>query len=283
LEMLQNSTHRIGLRINPLIDAGSPSDLTVSDNRSKFGVPMSLKKEIIDAYHQFDNLQGIHIHIGSQIGNYKAWVQAILAVYQLAEEINQKRSDQIQFIDIGGGLPADYTHEDAEGMKEIAEELNTTIPELFDKYIVYSEFGRFVHANAGWAVSKIEDVLPYTNPKTAVVHLGADMFLRDVYSDNKIHHSLDLLDDEEDDAKEEFQIAGPLCFGGDFINRKVLLSKEVSSGKRLIINDIGANTFSLWSMHCSRSFPKVIMHDGDGSVDVIKNRVDAQKMITFWQ
>ena len=282
LALLKDSKHQIGLRINPLVDVGSPSDLTVSDNRSKFGVPISLEKEIMEAFETYDNITGIHIHIGSQIGDYQAWVQAISTVFHLAEKINAKHSDRVKFIDIGGGLPSDYTHRDTAGMRDIAKQVHRTVPQLFEKYTVYSEFGRFVHANAGWAVTRVEDVLPYTSPKTAVIHIGADMFLRDVYSNNKIHHSIEVFEELEANERESYQIAGPLCFGGDFINRNIDLPKGIQKGNRLIIQDIGANTFSLWSMHCSRSFPKVILHDGE-QAEIIKDRVDAMKMIQFWQ
>ncbi|MEM9042884.1 MAG: diaminopimelate decarboxylase, partial [Actinomycetota bacterium] len=55
----------------------------------------------------------------------------------------------------------------------------------------------------------------------------------------------------------EWTVAGPLCFAGDVIGRNVPLG-DVEPGDRVVIHDVGAYTYSMWSRHCSRSMPAVI-------------------------
>jgi diaminopimelate decarboxylase len=53
-----------------------------------------------------------------------------------------------------------------------------------------------------------------------------------------------------DQNTKAYDIAGPLCFQGDFIAKDVPLP-QVESGDILIIHDTGAYTFSLYSRYNS--------------------------------
>ena len=59
------------------------------------------------------------------------------------------------------------------------------------------------------------------------------------------------------DKYKSYDIAGPLCFAGDVLFKNIKL-KEVSEGDKLFIYNIGANTISMWSSHCSRDQPEFL-------------------------
>ena len=52
-------------------------------------------------------------------------------------------------------------------------------------------------------------------------------------------------------------LVGPLCFAGDVLAENVLLP-VIDEGYWIEIADVGANTYGLWSRHCSRAVPKII-------------------------
>ena len=101
------------------------------------------------------------------------------------------------------------------------------------------------------------------------------MFLRQAYSSNKKDYRLSILDSAGQIKNQNFQkydIAGPLCFSGDYLfyDREL---PELKKHDKLIINDIGANTYSLWSKHCNRDLPKVIAYSRKtGIMEIIQNR-----------
>ena len=110
------------------------------------------------------------------------------------------------------------------------------------------------------------------------------MFLRECYNPGDWHHEMFLLDADgniKDGQLVECDIAGPLCFGGDFIRRSVKLPQP-APGDLLVVQDTGANTFSLWSRHCSRQFPKVISCNGSNDIRIAKQRESVDSIIEFW-
>jgi diaminopimelate decarboxylase len=61
---------KVGIRINPLIGAGTVAEMSVAaDATSKFGVPLTPlnRARIIAAFSKYDWLVGLHVHVGSQV------------------------------------------------------------------------------------------------------------------------------------------------------------------------------------------------------------------------
>tara|TARA_B100000609_G_scaffold190676_1_gene178837 strand:+ start:8883 stop:10151 length:1269 start_codon:yes stop_codon:yes gene_type:complete len=286
----KNSPFPLGLRVNPLIQTDSPDYLSVAGKASKFGVSFEYRKQIIEAFAKWDDLRGLHLHIGSSFQDLNPSVRAIGRVLELAEEINQTLGEKkVEVLDIGGGFPVNYGKGEPYYVEEYAALLKEHHPQLWtDAYKVITEFGRYVHANAAWAVSKVEYVKPFPGGENAVIHAGADMFLRESYQPGDWHHDLYVMDAEgqlkSDVCDTKTNIAGPLCFGGDFLDRGRALP-PVSPGDWLMIADVGANTFSLWSRHCSRPFPKVLGFSsatGGEDVRIIKERESYEMLTRFW-
>ena len=68
-------------------------------------------------------------------------------------------------------------------MEEYRNALNARFPELFTgEFKLITEFGRYVYANSGWVASRVEYVKDGASIKTALIHVSADMFLRECYN-----------------------------------------------------------------------------------------------------
>ncbi len=254
---------QVGLRINPEIDTGAPSRFDVSGERSKFGVALSTDRAtVVDACIDH-GVTALHMHIGSQVPNVEAHVDAVGRLLEVADDIDQARAAQgddrrITSFDIGGGIRAEQPGPGL--MADYGRRLQTERPELFDAD-VRTEFGQWVQANAGWAATRIESVEDRAVP-TAFVHLGADYFTRDVYTGDPATFRYDVTVVRADgriasETTRRYDIVGPLCFAGDVLARELTLP-ELAEGDWLVFTGTGANTLGLWSRHCSRAIPKVV-------------------------
>jgi len=280
---------RIGLRINPLVQTNTISYMSVSDEHSKFGESIVQRSEIIDACNQWQDLDCLHLHIGSQVTNLNRTVDAVRKILELGQEINDRAGKRkISTIDIGGGFPVNYGLGDPFRVEEYAFALSERCPELFDgRFNLITEFGRYVHANACWAVANIEYVKPIPGSFNLITHAGADLFLRECYNPGDWFHKIFLLDRngfEKYGEDQKVNIAGPLCFGGDFVERNIEIPKA-TPGDHIVFCDVGANTFSLWSKHCSRQFPKVITFNSRNGLNdfrIGKQRETFDSIIDFW-
>ena len=183
-------------------------------------------------------------------------------------------------VNYGGGEPYRIEH--------YADRLQHDCPELFDgTFGLITEFGRYVYANAAWAVSRIEYVKRTADHTTLITHAGADMFLRECYNPDDWQIRMSVMDGAgqfQTGGRIPTDVAGPLCFGGDVLARGVELP-DTRSSDRVVLHDIGANTFALWSRHCSRPFPKVLglrSVDRDFGVEIIKARESYESIVAFW-
>jgi len=59
----------VGVRVNPLVGVGSIKALSVSDVRSKFGIPLDdeTRPKLIALFRQHSCINALHIHVGSQV------------------------------------------------------------------------------------------------------------------------------------------------------------------------------------------------------------------------
>lgn len=266
-----DSPLHIGLRINPEVHVDAPGVYNVSRAGSKFGEPLSNRQRIVEAALQKPLITGLHVHVGSGIDDFSGNIKAIEKVVDLASAIDFERSRKklppLTFIDIGGGVLA-KSADIQSGLTDFAQNIRKRLPELFDRYEVLTEFGRFVHTDNAFTVSNVEYILPGSGDAspTAILHVGADMFLRRAYADADNAHDIAVLSPEgdlkTDRPTHRINLAGPLCFAGDYLYRDIDLPTVVS-GDKIVLLQSGANNTAMWSRHCSRDIPKLLTYDPD--------------------
>lgn len=283
-----------GIRINPQVGTGSIQSTSVAGDYSKFGVPIKeMKEDLIQCFLEFEWLKGVHLHIGSQGCPVNLLVDGVKVVYDFVIGVNEllKKSNgerQINIFDIGGGLPVSYkSDEKSVAMLEYREMLGKHCKELFSgKFKLITEFGRYIHANAGWVASRVEYIKECGGIKTIMIHTGADLFLRECYQPEYWHYDVSVLDCngnlKHGKSDTKYIIAGPLCFAGDILSKEVVLP-EVEEGDYILIHDAGAYTLSMWSRYNSRQVPKVIGYHNDGEkFEILKQRESLDDILRFW-
>lgn len=277
-----DSNFKLGIRINPIVDTDSPDIFNVSTNESKFGVPISQKVEILNAILKYPVTQ-LHVHSGSNVKNTAATVSGIEKIVNLSIEANhllysKNISRKIDCLDIGGGLAPELLTEMPSEMQKYSSQLEMNCPQL-KQFKVITEFGQWVHFYTGFAVSSVEYLLKRGSKNIAFLHLGADFLLRDAYVKSR-NFEFYLFDDEGNIKKgiesEQYDLAGPLCFSGDYIAKDIYLPK-VNPLDWLIIAGTGSNAYGLWSRHCSRTIPKILSF----SLDLEKIKIEKERFNPF--
>ena len=279
----------IGVRINPQVGLGKIADTSVADKYSKFGIPLERRQEIIECFVRYPWLQGVHLHVGSQGCPLEMFVEGIVRIFKLTEEVAAVRPGQIKSFDIGGGLPVRYHSQDPEpSVSEYVAMLRQRIPELFDgRFRLITEFGRYVHANAGWTVSRVEYIKQDADLTTAMIHVGGELFIRKCLQPNYWHNDISVTDaagNSKNGETARHNLAGPLCFAGDIIAKGVMLP-QIEPGDHVIIHDTGAYTLALWSRYNSRQVPRVLGYrclNDHWQFQVLKEREKLEDLVSFW-
>lgn len=254
----------VGIRINPMVETGAPSVYHVSHDESKFGVPIAQKSALLEAILAFPVTQ-LHVHSGSSMARTESAVSAIRSVVDLAQEANGLLANaglerRIDTLDIGGGLMPEILTDSPSAMIAYAQALRGTCPELWN-YQLITEFGQWSYFYTGYAFSDVEYAVQRGGTRVAYVHLGADFLLRDAYVKPRGIEFIPL----GDAAKRPIvrtDMAGPLCFAGDYLQKEVLLP-QLEEGDGLLMLNTGSNAYALWSRHCSRTIPAVFGVDSE--------------------
>lgn len=246
------SQSRIGIRINPQVGAGSISAMSTATASSKFGVALEdpgNREALITACRDHSWLTALHTHVGSQGCSLDLMTGGIRKVVELAEAINDAVGrQQVEVIDIGGGLPVNFDSDEVRPtFADYAEALKDAVPALFSgKYRVKTEFGRSIFAKNGFIASRIEYTKHSGGRQIAISHAGGQVATRTVFMPEhwKIRLSVFGPDGRAKSGNEQLQdVAGPLCFSGDMAGTGRLLPL-IEPGDYVVLHDTGAYYFS---------------------------------------
>jgi diaminopimelate decarboxylase len=264
------------LRINPETGENSTPLMNVAGSDSKFGVSIREEERILKSFDQYPFLSGLHVHSSSQSWDQEKLVEGIARVFGLSKKLNRS----ITTFNIGGGLPYDFENQKSLSVEDYAHALRKRLPEFFSTQItLQSEFGRYYHASCGITYSRVE----YVKGQNLILHVGADLFMRECYQPSVWPHRITVHTADGRIKRGEstaYNLCGPLCFGGDVIARKVALPK-VEGGDWLAIHDTGANSFALWSRHCSRPMPRMV-GTNQHVLSLLKEKESDAEIENFW-
>jgi len=164
------------------------------------------------------------------------------------------------------------------------------VPELFSgKYKVVTEFGRSLFLKAGTSISRIEyvkDWVPGQNP-ILLTHLGTNQFPRCVYLPHIWRHRMSVFDSQGKPKAGDtvlYDVAGPLCFQGDYLAKEVELPSTVASDL-LAIHDTGAYTMTMYCKFNSiLASPIYGYWRSEGAIKMVcyKRRETVEECLAFW-
>ncbi|MGW6459967.1 diaminopimelate decarboxylase [Streptomyces sp. NPDC055078] len=266
----------LGLRINPQIGGGSIDALSTATATSKFGVALrdeGARDAVVRMCLDRPWLTRLHTHTGSQGIPPARMAEGAREVYTLAEEINAAAGRrQIDTIDIGGGLPVNFSSDEHRpAFADYARLLKERVPGLLDgRYGLVTEFGRSLLAKHGLILARVEYAKVTGSRPIAVTHAGVQVATRTVY--DPASWPLRILAYDARGLPRTGHhvvqdIAGPACFAGDLLAEGRALPL-LEQGDVIAALDTGAYYFS--SHYGYNSLPRPGVHgftaDRDGKV-----------------
>ncbi|WP_435971443.1 diaminopimelate decarboxylase [Streptomyces sp. Qhu_M48] len=242
----------IGLRVNPQLGGGTIAAMSTATPHSKFGVALDdpgARARVLEAFLRRPWLTRLHAHVGSQGCPLPLIAKGLAALHRLAEEIDEYVGRrQITSLDLGGGLPVNFSDETITPThQDYVRTLTDTEPALLDgRYQLVTEFGRSLLAKNGFTAAMVEYVKEAGGRRIAVTHAGAQVaartvFMPDAWPVRITAHGPDGLPKTTSAVPQD--VAGPLCFAGDVVAHERLLP-ELSEGDLVVLHDTGAYYFS---------------------------------------
>ncbi|MBF0484948.1 MAG: diaminopimelate decarboxylase [Candidatus Omnitrophica bacterium] len=260
---------QVALRINPDIEAPTHEKINTGSLKKKFGIDLKTAREIFLNAGQYKNLfiNGVHIHIGSQITKSAPFLEAIEKALAFIDELSMD-GVRIDFFDIGGGLGIFYKDETPQTAKAYAAKV---LPLLKGRnFRLIMEPGRFVVGNAGIFVTRKLYTKDNGVKKFMIVDAGMNDFLRPSLYD--AYH--EIVPVKKNKAKPIVcDVVGPICESGDVFahDRKVAAAKD---GEYLVMMSAGAYGYVMSSNYNVRPRAAEVMVKG-------KNWAIVQKRESF--
>ena len=146
----------VAFRINPDIDARTHAKISTGKSCSKFGIPSIRAHEAYARAAELPGIrvQGIDMHIGSQLTQLEPFEQAFHCLADLTIEL-RKLGHSISVLDIGGGLGIDYQDGNLlpPAVADYAKLANNILGNLDCRIII--EPGRSLVGNVGILISRV--------------------------------------------------------------------------------------------------------------------------------
>lgn len=220
------TTSPIGVRINPQTGAGAIDALSTATSTSKFGVALrdpGAREWLVRAFLDRPWLTRLHIHSGSQGVPLELIAQGVRELHALAEEINTAAGRRrVDTLDIGGGLPVDFTSDvAAPTYAQYVSALREAVPALFDgSYGLVTEFGRSLLAKHGLVLARVEYTKSSGSRPIALTHAGVQLATRTAYAPAAwpvriLPYDAKGAPKTGDPVAQD--VAGPACFAGDLL------------------------------------------------------------------
>jgi diaminopimelate decarboxylase len=264
----------VGFRVNPDVEPGTHAKISTGAAASKFGIPVA---EALDEYAKAAALpglevQGIAVHIGSQLTSLAPFEQAFRTVGALIGDLRSAGHD-ISIADLGGGLGVLYDPAaphppgpDAYG------EMVRRVTRDWGVRLVF-EPGRFIVANAGVLLTEVIRVKPGAEHPFVIVDAAMNDLMRPTLYD--AWHAIEAV--RPTGERMTANVVGPVCETGDtFATGREMDS--AAAGDLVVFRTAGAYAATMASTYNSRPLTPEVLVDGDRWA-VVRPRIEVQRLI----
>ena len=241
---------RVMLRINPDVDPGVHPYIATGNKNSKFGIRNEKLNDFLAAIKADANLElvGAHCHLGSTITKVNVFQDAAEIMAGYLKEIKSQGFD-IKFLNIGGGLGIDYTHDPTLVLPtptDLIDTVRSTIQEMGLTLII--EPGRSMVATSSAFVSRVTGVKTNGNKNFIVVDGSMSELIRPSLYDAYQHIELTVPASEAAGPVQTFDVVGPVCESADFLGKERELPTP-AKGAGLVVHDAGAYCMAMASTY----------------------------------
>ena len=227
---------RVALRINPGIPTQGHPYVSTGHGEAKFGVAPEEALEAWAARARWPHLvvDGIHVHVGSQVLEPETLEQAVEVALSVAAE-SARRGAPLKLVNLGGGFGVDYSGGSAEfPLERHAERLAVIAAPLGLEWVF--EPGRWIVATAGVLVSEVLWVKRRNERRFIVLAAGMNDLLRPALY--RARHRIVPVRPREGHV-EPAMVVGPVCESSDVFAEQVPLP-PIEPGDLVALLDVGA-------------------------------------------
>lgn len=267
-------TARAAVRINPDVDAQTHAKISTGKAENKFGVSIDEARRWFAASSRFPHvrLDGLHVHIGSQILSVEPFRLALARVAAFWREL-ESAGHAIASIDVGGGLGVRYR----DGQAPIPPaDYGAAIREALADFQgrVLLEPGRYLVAEAGVLLTRVIRVKEGERRRFLVLDAAMNDLLRPSLYD-AWHDIVPLVDEAR--PRTRYDVVGPVCETGDtFAVERDLL--ELRAGDLVLIRATGAYGAAMASTYNSRPLAAEVLLDR-GRHAIVRRRQSFEDMV----
>jgi len=242
------------IRINPDVIPKTHKYIVTGKGETKFGLDFETVHKIFNSKWRYPdvNINGVHIHIGSQILDAAPFENAIRKVLDFIKANRIK----IDYFNIGGGLGIIYSIENPQTAKSFAKKVLPLLKKSGLKIIL--EPGRFISGNSGLLVTRAVYTKMTPRKKFVIVDSGmSDLIRPSLY---EAYHKIVPVKVAQNSSEtcERVDVVGPICESGDFLGKDRLLP-ALAKGDLLAVMGAGAYGFTMSSNYNSRPRPSEVM------------------------
>jgi diaminopimelate decarboxylase len=268
-----NKTAAVAFRVNPDVCANTHEKISTGKAENKFGVPISKARE---AYLQAANLpgikvQGVDVHIGSQLTSLAPFEETYKRIAQLVETLRGDGHD-ISVIDVGGGLGITYDNEVIPTKRTYADMVKAQLSHLNCKIIL--EPGRSLIGNAGILVSRVVFVKTGEERQFLMLDAGMNDLIRP--SMYEAYHQILAVNNSSNELST-YDVVGPVCETGDTF-AKARAVHTSGEGDLIAIMSCGAYGAVMSSSYNTRMLAPEVLVKGDRFA-VVRKRPSYQDII----
>lgn len=269
------TTASIAFRINPDVCAQTHAKISTGKAENKFGVPISKARIAYKRAAELPGIkvQGVDVHIGSQLTLLEPFSQAYRRIAELVVDLREDGHD-INVIDVGGGLGITYKDEVLPTKQDYVTVINKELGQLGCRIVI--EPGRSLLCNAGILVSSVVFVKEGEERQFLILDAGMNDLIRpSMYEAYHQIHSVNR--DKERNELTTYDVVGPVCETGDTFAkaRQVHHSKQ---GDLIAIMSTGAYGAVMSSTYNTRMLaPEVMVKDDQFAI--IRQRPDYETVI----
>jgi diaminopimelate decarboxylase len=249
----------VALRVNPDVDARTHRKITTGRKENKFGVPIDEAPRLFARAAQWKHLslQGIAVHIGSQIVELAPYRRAFKRVVALAKRLRAE-GHEVARIDFGGGIGIPYRNETPPSVAAYARVVREALAGL-DVALAF-EPGRYLVGNAGILVTRVLYEKTGNARRFVIVDAGMNDLLRPALYD-AYHEIVPVVRPKKGARAKPADLVGPVCETGDSFAQARPLA-PVAAGDLLAICSAGAYASVMASTYNARLPAPEVMVNG---------------------
>lgn len=268
------NSYPIMIRLNPHIMAGGNLKISTGHIDSKFGISVHQLRHIERVVKTTQlNVEGLHMHTGSEIKDISVFLQALDVMLDLATHF-----PEIKYLDLGSGFKVPYkpdekaTDVDLLGIK-LKEALSVFKNETGKDLEVWFEPGKYLVSESGYFIAKV-NVIKQT-PATVFVGIntGFNHLIRPMFYDS--YHQIINISNPKG-TERIYTVVGNLCETDTFCWDRVL--NEVREGDLVVFKNAGAYGFEMASSFNSRVRPAEVLF-AKGKAHLIRKREDLDDLL----